>query len=49
MAQTMITRNLTLLSFKSMDGNTWKVVINGWTPQKVTTEDDSESLKSKKD
>lgn len=39
-----------MVSFlKSMNNKTWKTVINGWTPRKVTTEDNTKTLYSEKD
>lgn len=33
----------------TMDNKTWKVIIKGWIPPKVTTEDDTKSMKREND
>lgn len=34
---------------KYMGNKTWNAVIRGWTPQVITTKDDTQSLKPEKD
>lgn len=35
--------------FKSMDNNTLKALIKGWTPRRITNEDNTETAKHEKD